>query len=80
MAMKRDAAWLLIALFFGVLILPLLVYFTGTLLLGPYAKGGPGAFLAGYLADLASLRWISWTLALGPLVIAAIWRAAVKVR
>jgi hypothetical protein len=80
MALKRDATWLLIALLVGVFVLPLLVYFTGTMVLGPYAKGGPGAFLAGYLRDLASLRWFSWSLALGPLVIAVIWRAATKVR
>ena len=80
MALKRDAAWLLIALLFGVLVLPLLVYFTGTMLLGPYAKGGPGAFFASYLVDLASLRWFAWSLALGPLVIATLWRAAAKVR
>jgi len=80
MALKRDVAWLLVALLVGVFVLPLLVYFTGTMVLGPYAKGGPGVFVAGYLGDLASLRWFSWSLALGPLVIAAIWRAAAKVR
>jgi hypothetical protein len=40
MALKRDATWLLIALLVGVLVLPLLVYFTGTMVLGPYAKAG----------------------------------------
>jgi len=80
MALKRDAAWLLIALLVGVFVLPLLVYLSGTMVLGPYAKGGPGAFMAGYFGDLASLRWFSWSLALGPLLVAVIWRAAAKVR
>ncbi len=78
MALKRDATLLLVALLVGVFVLPLLVYFTGTMVLGPYAKGGPGAFLAGYFGDLAHLRWFSWSLALGPLVIAAMWRVAAR--
>lgn len=80
MALKRDAVWLLVALLIGVFVLPLLVYFTGTMVFGPYAKGGPGAFLSGYFGDLVTLRWFSWSLALGPLIIAILWRAAAKVR
>jgi hypothetical protein len=75
MTFKRDGAWLIAALLFGALVLPLLVYFTGITVLGPYAHGGPGAFLADFLTDLARLHWFSWALALGPLAVVAIWRA-----
>jgi thiamine transporter ThiT len=80
MALSRDVAWLLIALLVGVLVLPLLVYFTGISILGPYAKGGPGAFMSDFVGDLAHLRWFSWSLALGPLVIVALWRVVARSR
>jgi hypothetical protein len=78
MTFNRDGPWLVAALLFGALALPLLVYFTGITVLGPYAHGGAGAFLADFLADLARLRWFSWALALGPLAAVAIWRAFLR--
>jgi hypothetical protein len=71
MTFNRDGPWLVAALLFGALALPLLVYFTGITVLGPYAHGGAGA-------DLARLRWFSWALALGPLAAVAIWRAFLR--
>ena len=44
----RHARWLLAALLFGALVLPMLVYFTGALTLGPYARGGPLQVLADF--------------------------------
>ena len=35
--------------------------------------GGAAAFFGGYLRGLVTLRWYSWVLALGPLVIVASW-------
>jgi len=78
MNFRRDGIWLCAALVFGALVLPWLVYFTGITLLGPYAHGGPGAFVGDFLADLARLRWFSWALALGPLAVVAIWRAFLR--
>lgn len=80
MALKRDAIWLLAAALFGLLVLPFLVYATGITVLGAYAHGGPGAFLADYLSDLARFRWFSWCLAVGPLFIVALWRTASRFR
>lgn len=62
------------ALAFGALVLPFLTYLTGTITLGPYANGGPLAFLADYYADLARLRGAAWALLLGPLALVAAWR------
>jgi hypothetical protein len=80
MSFNRDVKWLLSAFLFGLLALPLLVYFTGIAVLGPYAHGGPGAFVSDFLSDLARMRWFSWSLALGPPAIVAIWRAGSRIR
>ena len=72
----RHARWLLAALLFGALVLPMLVYFTGALTLGPYARGGSLQFLADFYADLARLRAASWVLLLGPVALIAVWRLA----
>ena len=76
MIQGRHARWLLAALLFGALVLPVLVYFTGALTLGPYARGGPLQFLADFYADLAHLRAASWVLLLGPVALIAVWRLA----
>jgi hypothetical protein len=70
---RRDKFWLLAALVFGLLVLPFLVHVTGVYVLGRYAGGGVVAFFGDYLRGLATLRWYSWALALGPLVIVASW-------
>jgi hypothetical protein len=70
---RRNKLWLLAALLFGLLILPFLVHLTGVFVLGEYAGGGAAAFFGDYLRGLATLRWYSWVLALGPLVIVASW-------
>lgn len=71
---RNDRYWLLAALAFGLLALPWLVYGTGTTLLGPYASGGALAFYGDFARGLATLRWYSWAIALGPLAIVAAWR------
>ncbi|HEX7374933.1 MAG TPA: hypothetical protein VF277_08155 [Steroidobacteraceae bacterium] len=80
MPLNRDFKWLLAALLFGLLLLPLLVYFTGITVLGPYAHGGAAAFVADFAADLARLRWFSWSLVLGPLALVAVWRTVSRLR
>jgi hypothetical protein len=74
MNLRRDLLWLLAALLFGLLVLPFLVHATGVRVLGSYAGGTAGAFLADYFASLAALRWHAWTLALGPPLLVACWR------
>jgi hypothetical protein len=70
---RRDKYWLLAALAFGLLVLPLLVHLTGRYLLGKYTGGGGAAFMGDFLMGLVTLRWHSWVLALGPVVIVAFW-------
>ena len=40
MNVRRDSRWLIAALVFGALLLPVLVYYTGVMTLGPYSHGG----------------------------------------
>jgi hypothetical protein len=77
---RRSAFWMLAALLFGLLVLPFLVHLTGRTVLGPYSGGGTGAFFADYLGGLLTLRWYSWALALGPLLIVVFWRILVPTR
>jgi hypothetical protein len=74
---RRSAFWMLAALLFGLLVLPFLVHLTGSTVLGPYSGGGAGAFFTDYLHGLLTLRWYSWALALGPLLIVVFWRILV---
>lgn len=76
---RRHWPWLLAAAAFAVFVLPALVYYTGLTTLGPYSRGGLEVFLRDYVADLARLRPAAWVLLLGPVVMAAAWRALVAV-
>jgi hypothetical protein len=71
---RHDKHLLVAALAFGVLVLPFLVHLTGTYVFGRYASGGALGFFGDFMRGLATLRWYSWSLALGPLVLVAIWR------
>lgn len=71
---RNDKYWMLAALVFGVLVLPFLVHQTGLRVFGPYAGGGAATFFGDFLRGLATLRWFTWLLALGPLALVAIWR------
>jgi len=77
MSFNRDMTWVLLAAFFAAVVLPVLVFYTGTATLGPYAGGGLGAFLTDYVADLARLRLGAWVLLLGPVALVAAWRVLV---
>lgn len=77
MSLKRHVAWVAAAAVFAALVLPVLVFYTGTATLGPYARGGLGEFLGDYVADLARLRSGAWVLLLGPVALAAAWRILV---
>lgn len=80
MSLQRDACWLIAALLFGLLVLPALVYVTGIAVLGAYAHGGLVGFLGDFFANLAHLRWFSWTLALGPVALVVLWRVVASRR
>ena len=70
-------AWIGAALVFAGAVLPFLVYYTGTLTLGSYARGGPVQFLADFYADLLRGRAGAWVLLLGPATLVIVWRVLV---
>jgi hypothetical protein len=74
MARQPSWRWIAAALLFSATVLPFLVYFTGTMTLGPYANGGPWRFLGDFYGDLARLRAAAWTLLLGPVVLVLVLR------
>jgi hypothetical protein len=77
MSLRRDSTWLIVALLFGAIALPLLVYYTGVMTLGPYSQGGPVSFYSDFLVGLARLRWSAWSLLLGPAALVLLWRLLV---
>ena len=79
MNFRRDLFWLLAALLFGLLLLPFLVYYTGSATLGPYSGGGPWSFYRNFWADLVHLKGSAVALAFGPLAITLAWRLLVLV-
>jgi hypothetical protein len=76
MKLRRTAGWLVAALLFGALLLPFLVYYTGTMTLGPYSHGGPLGFYGDFLASLARLQLSAWSLLLGPAALLLVVRLA----
>jgi len=76
MKFRRNVGWLVAALLFGALVLPFLVYYTGTMTLGPYSHGGPLGFYGDFLASLARLQLSAWSLLLGPAALVLVVRLA----
>jgi hypothetical protein len=64
-----------ILLAFGLFVLPGLVYWVGSTLLGEYGQdAGVGTFYGDFFGDLATGVLRAWALALGPLVIVEVVR------
>lgn len=72
---RRFEAWLAVGLIgFGLIVLPALIYVTGTLLLGAYGGGEHlGSFYGDYFRDLGKTPQ-TWALALGPYVLVQVAR------
>ncbi len=77
MKSRHHLPWVLAALVFGAAALPLLVYATGTRVLGPYSGGDAGAFYGTFFADVAHLRPAALALLLGPAALVVVWRLLV---
>lgn len=71
----RFETWLAVGLIgFGLLVLPALIYATGSLLLGDYGGGEHiGAFYGDYFRDLGATPQ-TWALVLGPYVLVQVAR------
>jgi hypothetical protein len=77
---KRELIWMLVALAAGLLGMPLLVYATGRLTLGPYSGGGAAQFVGDFLRSLARMEWQALALALAPIALVLSWRIVCALR
>jgi hypothetical protein len=79
-SVKRELIWLGVALLAGLVLFPLLVYATGMLTLGPYSRGGAGAFLADFLRSLRRLEWQALAVGVAPPALILGWRVVRALR
>jgi hypothetical protein len=63
---RRELTVIALAIGFGLLVLPWIIWTLGYLVLGPYAHGGALRFLGDYFVELASGNPAFWTIAVGP--------------
>ena len=78
--LKRELIWLLAAMLGGIVVLPLLVYATGALTLGPYSRGGAGSFLGDFLHSVVRGEWQALAIAIAPILVILAWRVVRAVR
>lgn len=67
------------ALLAGLFVMPIFIYLTGVLMLGPYEAGGFGAFLKQIFVGLGQGSVPIWLMVLGPYVILNLFRATLLV-
>lgn len=73
---SREVKWLMQALAFGAIGLPLLIWIAGRVLLGPYANGGPLALWFDFLGELFRGSFAAWIVLLAPCVLLGLARVA----
>ena len=78
LSLRGDLGWALAALATGVLIVPPLVWFTGLVVIGPYANGGLWAMLMDMTAALQAGSRAAWVTLLAPLALVLIWRLSLR--
>jgi len=82
--LRRELIIYGVALLIGLLGMPLLIWFAGNRVLGPYTHGqnphaGPFALLADFFVGLVHGSAVFWAVALGPAVLLLLLRLFVKV-
>jgi hypothetical protein len=71
---RRELMILVVLLAVGLFIVPLLIYFVGNGVLGPYANGSPFALLVDFFAGLRSGSLVYWSVVIGPYVFVMLLR------
>ena len=64
-----------LALLFGLLLMPALIYIAGRYTLNPYANGGLFALYGDFFAGLFEPRRSTWLVVIGPFVFLTLFRA-----
>ncbi len=74
--MRRKLILIGCLLLLGAVVLPALVYYAGSVLVGPYdSPGGFPAFLGSIYLDAVRGQPAAWLLLLVPTLLLAVWRA-----
>jgi len=72
--LQFEAMTLGLALLFGLVVMPALIYLPGFYVLKPYANGGVFALYGDFYKGLVELRQSCWIAALGPFVFLSLLR------
>jgi hypothetical protein len=80
---RRELIIYGVALLCGLLVMPLLIWFAGNRVLGPYTHGqnlhaGPFALLGDFLLGLLHGSAVFWAVALGPAVLLLLLRVMIR--
>ncbi|MCP5359867.1 MAG: hypothetical protein H7A14_03990 [Sinobacteraceae bacterium] len=70
----RELAFLLLGLVLGAVLMPALIWLAGSVVLGPYANGGFGAFCSDLLGGLREGSLAVWLVLAGPYVVITVLR------
>jgi hypothetical protein len=71
---RREIILLLVLIACGLFVMPLLIWFVGNFVLGPYAGGGPFALLADFMVGLKNGSLLYWSVVAGPYLFVLILR------
>jgi hypothetical protein len=75
--LKKEALLFLVLLFFGLVILPIAIWFVGSAVFGEYGGAGYGDFFGTLSAKIRSGDVVAWFLVLSPWITWQIVRLAV---
>jgi hypothetical protein len=74
--LKQEAALLAVMLFFGIVLLPIAIWFVGDLVFGSYGGSGYGDFFSSLSGKLRSGNLVAWFLVLAPWLTVQVIRLA----
>ncbi len=73
--LRRESIFAAVALAFGLIVMPLLIYAAGSATLGAYQSGGLGSFLKDFYLGLLHGTGSMWTVVVGPYLFITLFRA-----
>lgn len=76
--LKQEVVFHVVLLLFGILLLPLAVFFVGQLVFGQYEGDGYGGFYSALFGRLVGGDFAAWFLVLSPLLIVLVLRGIAR--
>lgn len=78
--LRREFTIGALLLFFGIAVLPALIYLVGTVVIGPYEGDGIASLYAAILAGAGNLEPVPWLLILSPYLVVQLLRVMLALR